>query len=556
MSATKLKLTLILLVLFVFSGMISCSKKTEQKTDNDQKIEVEKTSVDDKDFTESDEDLLKVDYKEFYDELSPHGEWIEVTDKDIQAAMKHETSYRDGHKVISFSELFGVNDAYASAVEFGAFFVWKPAPDVAVSVAALPEPAYVPYTNGSWVYTDAGWYFRAPTDYEEITSHYGRWALTPAMGWVWVPGRVWSPAWVDWREDDQLIAWEPIPPAFYIVNDVVVAPPVYVDRYIVVEKTYFYEPEIYKYVYSYGGYGTTVNITEMRRLDGVMVVNNTVVNRGPNITIIQNIHGSPIEMVTINKVKEISDVKFKDKVIYTYAPQFSKVKIKSRISEAYSKPGKFDKFNDYKIKHESRSESGDNNKGKIENKKEDKTKLSDDKNMYNGNKKGKDKNTQKWENKKKDGTTGNRNNENGRNKNDGSYRDKGGNKKNDGDYKDKGRKNNDGGNQNKGGKNDGGYKDKGGKNKSNGSPGNDKGGKNKDNGNIDKGNKKGGKHFNSNFNNGGRVKGKDSRYGNKNDRKVSKEYFRNKGRDTQAPRDKNSNSNNRSKDKSGSRKNK
>ena len=77
---TKLILrTMGLLILMTSMFIISsCSKPQidtltkEQKDEPDKNLEV--TKIDDKDFTESDEDLTTVDYKEFYDQLAPHGE--------------------------------------------------------------------------------------------------------------------------------------------------------------------------------------------------------------------------------------------------------------------------------------------------------------------------------------------------------------------------------------------------------------------------------------------------------------------------------------------------
>ena len=32
------------------------------------------------------------------------------------------------------------------------------------------------------------------------------------MGWYWVPGRVWAPAWVSWRRSNDYVGWAPLPP--------------------------------------------------------------------------------------------------------------------------------------------------------------------------------------------------------------------------------------------------------------------------------------------------------------------------------------------------------
>ncbi len=68
-----------------------------------------------------------------------------------------------------------------------------------------------PYYNGRWVwnphygnvwssYDSWGWY----------THHYGRWHWEVGMGWYWIPGYRWSPAWVSWFGDDNYYGWSPL----------------------------------------------------------------------------------------------------------------------------------------------------------------------------------------------------------------------------------------------------------------------------------------------------------------------------------------------------------
>ncbi len=72
-----------------------------------------------------------------------------------------------------------------------------------------------PYEYGHWVYTDDwGWYWvsdDAEDDWGWVVYHYGRWAHG-RIGWFWVPGDEWAPAWVDWRYGDDDIGWSPLPP--------------------------------------------------------------------------------------------------------------------------------------------------------------------------------------------------------------------------------------------------------------------------------------------------------------------------------------------------------
>jgi hypothetical protein len=69
-----------------------------------------------------------------------------------------------------------------------------------------------PYTNGRWVYTDAGWTWVSEEPFGWATYHYGRWVRLRKIGWVWVPGDEWAPAWVSWRKSNDYVGWAPLPP--------------------------------------------------------------------------------------------------------------------------------------------------------------------------------------------------------------------------------------------------------------------------------------------------------------------------------------------------------
>lgn len=69
-----------------------------------------------------------------------------------------------------------------------------------------------PYSAGRWLWTDYGWTWIPREDWGWIPFHYGRWGWDRALGWFWVPGTVWAPAWVTWRWGDLYIGWAPLPP--------------------------------------------------------------------------------------------------------------------------------------------------------------------------------------------------------------------------------------------------------------------------------------------------------------------------------------------------------
>ena len=91
---------------------------------------------------------------------------------------------------------------YGAWVDDGSYGdVWRPPVD----------EDWQPYVDGSWSWTGDGWTWESDEPWG-WTFHYGRWALSPVFGWVWVPGDAWGPAWVDWFSGDGFVGWAPLSP--------------------------------------------------------------------------------------------------------------------------------------------------------------------------------------------------------------------------------------------------------------------------------------------------------------------------------------------------------
>ena len=387
--------------LFLFT---SCSKKADGNLSNEQQDKnLEASAVDEKDFTESDEDLMTVDYKEFYDQLSPHGEWVQVKPEEIGLQPKTALSKSSGNSSFSISNLLGIKDAYAvTEVNVEMVYVWKPSADLGVSMVAGETPVYVPYTNGQWVNTDAGWYFKAPTPAEETVSHYGRWVNSPTAGWLWVPGRVWAPAWVDWKQNDSYVSWAPLPPSVYLVNGTMSVPIIEDNNYVIVERKYFLEPNVYRYNNIYYDDGNRILLSDMTGTDGIVVVNNTIINRGPDVNIIQRIYGRNIELVKIQQVRNFNDVRYSIGEYYLYKHGFKRYKNKENKRFTINEPKSFKNYGEWKVRKSDEKEfkkkekeirkenkgndNGNKHNGKDKNKKHD---GNDNGKKYNGNDNGK-----------------------------------------------------------------------------------------------------------------------------------------------------------------------
>src|SRR6185295_18546682 len=96
----------------------------------------------------------------------------------------------------SYATFYQKLDPYGDWIETGDYgFVFQPRP-------AAQSNDWRPYTNGHWVYTDAGWTWISEEPFGWATYHYGRWLYDDEYGYVWVPDTMWSPAWVAWRESN------------------------------------------------------------------------------------------------------------------------------------------------------------------------------------------------------------------------------------------------------------------------------------------------------------------------------------------------------------------
>jgi hypothetical protein len=192
----------------------------------------------------------EVSYQNFYDALSPYGEWIDNP-------------------------------------EYG--YVWMP----------NVGPDFKPYaTNGNWVYTDEGWTWASDYSWGWAPFHYGRWFYQDGYGWMWMPGNEWAPAWVSWRRSPDYYGWAPLGPS---VSITVAAgggynPPSH--YWCFVPQQYVTSPHVTNYYVNEQHNVTIINNTTV--IHNTTVVNNTynnttVVNNNINNTrvTVNNYAGGP-----------------------------------------------------------------------------------------------------------------------------------------------------------------------------------------------------------------------------------------------------------------------
>src|SRR5438128_1553010 len=213
--------------------------------------------------TRTDERRPTVSYDTFYTQLDRYGDWRETSD-------------------------------------YG--YVWQP--------RQAQSRTWRPYSDGHWVYTDAGWTWVSEEPFGWATYHYGRWTRLRNIGWVWVPGDEWAPAWVSWRKSNAYVGWAPLPPEarfdrgtgihnwsdrYYDVGP---------DQYCFVETKQFGAPRLESSVIPSERNVTIVNQTT--NVTNITYNNTTIVNQGPNYDEIRTQTQQPIERLRLEREVNIN----------------------------------------------------------------------------------------------------------------------------------------------------------------------------------------------------------------------------------------------------------
>lgn len=165
-----------------------------------------------------------------------------------------------------------------------------------------------PYNDGRWLYTDAGWTWDSDEPYSWAVYHYGRWAQISSVGWVWVPGTEWGPAWVSWRRNSDHVGWAPLPPEARFSHSIGFGARVDVDydigpsHYSFVDVRNFGAPRLRTVILP-----PRENITIIRQTTNITkinYVNNVVHNEGPRYDVISRQSEQPIRRLKLDRRRE------------------------------------------------------------------------------------------------------------------------------------------------------------------------------------------------------------------------------------------------------------
>lgn len=213
---------------------------------------------------------ITVSFQQFYDELSPYGEWVDDP-------------------------------------EYG--YIWVP------NVASDFQP-YA--TNGRWVMTDYGNTWVSNYDWGWAPFHYGRWNHHRRFGWTWVPGYEWGPAWVNWRSGGGYYGWAPLGPGMSFGISVNI-PSSY---WVFVPQRYILSPRIHSY---YAPRRNVINV-----YNRTTIINNTYVHNsrtyitGPRRNEIQRITRSSIPVHRITNASRPGSGRVTGRSVEIYRPNVTR----------------------------------------------------------------------------------------------------------------------------------------------------------------------------------------------------------------------------------------
>lgn len=209
-----------------------------------------------------------------------------VATRDRETPRGYETFYRK-------LEPYG---AWRETGDYG--YVWQPR-------EAQRSRNWRPYTNGRWAYTDAGWTWVSDEPFGWATYHYGRWTRLSGMGWVWVPGDEWAPAWVSWREGGDHVGWAPLPPEAHFEKRTGIhkwADSYYdidADEYVFIPNEEIGADNVQQYALP--PERNVAIVTQTTNVTNITYNNTTVVNEGPNYDQLRGHSRQPVPRLRLER---------------------------------------------------------------------------------------------------------------------------------------------------------------------------------------------------------------------------------------------------------------
>jgi hypothetical protein len=180
-----------------------------------------------------------------------------------------------------------------------------------------------PYSDGHWVWTDYGWTWMDNSEWGWMPFHYGRWNMDNDIGWYWVPGTTWGPAWVTWRSNDMYMGWAPLPPGVELRAGMDFASlriDVPGSFWIFIGGSHFLDPDVHSYVLPYERNVTIVNNTTIYNNFGFK--GNRFTNDGVGMDHVRRFTGRDAPRYTIQDARQPGRDRITGNEVQAYRPSF------------------------------------------------------------------------------------------------------------------------------------------------------------------------------------------------------------------------------------------
>jgi len=106
--------------------------------------------------------------------------------------------------VFQFAQKYG--NAYGEWLWHDLYgYVWRPY----LNDHRYPWGTWQPYIYGSWTSYDGQLFWIPGEPWGWVPYHLGIWMWDKSKGWVWLPGSLFAPAWVDWAFYSGMYCWRP-----------------------------------------------------------------------------------------------------------------------------------------------------------------------------------------------------------------------------------------------------------------------------------------------------------------------------------------------------------
>ena len=187
------------------------------------------------------------------------------------------------------------------------------------------------YTNGNWVYTDYGWTWVSNYNWGWAPFHYGRWMNDMRYGWVWIPGNEWAPAWVTWRGGGGYYGWAPLGPGMSMNSNFGSIP---YNDWTFVQGNYINSRNINNYYINNSKNVTIINNTTIINSAPVRNINGTRsanYNPGPPVRQVEQHTGTRIRKYNLETSNKPGQTQVNNNAVRVYRPSINQSSNSSNI---------------------------------------------------------------------------------------------------------------------------------------------------------------------------------------------------------------------------------